>query len=81
MSFDNNISCDYDFGRRLEWLAELMTLYPKKLVRKLQWEALKYYPLASQPGIRGWMTLRVAFMAADIANKEIYEEIDNASYY
>lgn len=64
-----NVSYDFDWGRRLRWLAELMTKNPDKAVRKLQWEALKYYPLASKEGIRGWMTMRIAFLAADILNK------------
>ena len=62
------MSIDSDFHKRLELLADLMEVSPNKKVKTLQWEALKYYPLGGKEAIRNWMTMRVAFLAADIAN-------------
>lgn len=60
---------DVDFHARLELLADLMKRSPNKRMKKLQWEALKYYPLYFTASIRHWMSARVASMAADILNK------------
>lgn len=64
------MSIDADFSPRLNWLSELMVQDPDKSVRKLQWEALKYYPLSCTEGIRTWMTMRIAFLAADILTRK-----------
>jgi hypothetical protein len=63
------MSVDVDYHKRLTWLAELMLIDPKKPVKKLQKEALKYYPLSSKEAIRNWMSWKTAFAACDIANK------------
>jgi hypothetical protein len=60
------MSVDADWHKRLNWLADLMIQDPDKMVRKLQWEALKYYPLHYKECIRGWMKMRIAFLAADL---------------
>lgn len=60
--------CDFDFSARLDLLADLMLKSPNKLVRKLQWESLKYYPVQSRELVRMWMTQRIAFKAAEKAN-------------
>jgi hypothetical protein len=65
---------DYERGTRLAWLCELMEHSPNKPVRKLQWEALKYYPVASKELIRDWMKLKTAFQAADIMNRKQFPE-------
>lgn len=71
------MSIDADFNLRLNCLADLMIVDPDKFVRRLQWEALKYYPLSSKEGIRGWMTVRIAFLASDLLTKR--EENETSS--
>jgi hypothetical protein len=44
-------------------------------MKKLQREALKYYPLQSTEAIRYWMSWRVGMKAADIANQRMLENI------
>lgn len=63
------MSVDTDYHERLTWLAELMVIDPKKSVKKLQREALKYYPLFHKEAVRHWMSWRTAFAAADLANE------------
>jgi len=63
------MSIDTDYHNRLDWLAELMLLNPKSRVKRLQREALKYYPLSSKEAIRNWMSWRTAFDAAEVANR------------
>jgi hypothetical protein len=63
------MSIDTDYHNRLDWLAELMLQNPKSRVRRLQREALKYYPLSSKEAIRNWMSWRTAFAAAELANR------------
>ena len=76
MAYDDNVSCDYERGHRLELLADLMECERnhKKPVRKLQWEALKYYPLHSTELIRDWLKIKTGFVAADVANKRQFPE-------
>lgn len=61
---------DTAYLARMEFLVELMQLCPKKPMRKLQWEALKYYPLYYKANVRRWMSWRTAFRAADMLNKK-----------
>jgi len=70
---------DYDFNTRLALLAELMERNPEKRMKNLQREALKYYPLDGNESIRHWMSTRVAFLAADIANKTLMEDLNDES--
>ena len=70
------MTVDTEFHRRLELLAELMIASPNKRMKSLQWEALKYYPLYHRECIRSWMTMRIAFLAADIANKPLLTELN-----
>ena len=65
------MACDYEFRTRLEFLADLMEIGPDKPMRKLQREALKYYPVSSQELTRFWLSRRVAFLAADIVNARL----------
>jgi hypothetical protein len=72
------MAIDADYGKRLKLLAELMDQDPKKPVRELQAECLKYYPLASVEAQRNWLSMKTAFAAAKIklfeidkANKEL----------
>ncbi len=67
---------DYDYGTRLRLLAELMEASPDKKVRDLQREALKYYPIYSTESIRHWMSIRTAFLAADISVRKILTEFE-----
>lgn len=68
------MSIDADFHKRLELLADLMEQDPNKKMRKLQREALKYYPLHYKECIRGWMKIRIGFLAADICNNRMLQE-------
>ena len=63
--------CDYDYGTRLRLLADLMHRSPNKPVRKLQREALKYYPLSGKEAIRNWMKIATAFDAAEVLNRRL----------
>lgn len=67
---------DVDWGKRMDLLVELMQLEPHKPMKKLQREALKYYPLYRDECIRAWMSWHVACKAADRLNKKegIYNE-------
>jgi hypothetical protein len=69
------MSCDTDRHVRLELLAELMLANPARRIKRLQREALKFYPLGSKEAIRHWMSWRTAFAAADIANDKFMSEI------
>jgi len=60
---------DCDWGRRMETLVELMQLCPHKSMKKLQREAMKYYPLYYTESKRAWMSVKTSFHAADILNK------------
>ncbi len=60
---------DCDWGRRMDMLVVLMQQNPKKKMKKLQAEALKYYPLYYNSSIRNWMSWRTANIAADHQNK------------
>ena len=64
------MSIDADYGSRIHLLMDLMVQDPNKPVRKLQWEALKYFPIASKEGIRKWMLLATAFRASDMLNQK-----------
>lgn len=66
---------DTAFHNRVELLLELMELRPNKSMKKLQWEALKFYPLHYKASIRYWMSWKIAAYAADIKNKRegLYE--------
>jgi hypothetical protein len=63
------MSIDTDYHNRLDWLAELMLQNPKSRVRRLQKEALNYYPLGSKEAIRNWMSWRTAFAAAEVIDR------------
>ena len=63
------MSVDVDYHKRLDWLAELMLLSPKKKVRDLQAEALKYYPLESTEAQRHWLSIETSFKAAGRATE------------
>jgi hypothetical protein len=65
---------DTAYHDRLKLLAELMVLSPNKPMRKLQREALKYYPVDSKELQRHLLGISYAFKAADIANKELYND-------
>lgn len=67
------MAVDSDWHRRLHLLAELMVDNPTSNMKRLQREALKYYPLASTEAIRNWMSWYTAFAAADIANAPLME--------
>lgn len=69
------MSVDVDYQKRLDWLADLVLQNPKKRIRDLQRESLKYYPLGSQEAVRNWMSMKTAFAAADLANKKAGLEI------
>ena len=78
------MSIDTDYHNRLDLVAELMLQNPKRNVRRLLRESLKYYPLGSKEAIRNWMSWRTAFAAAEVANRMegletslIKEDIDN----
>lgn len=68
------VGYDYEFGARVALLAELMKISPNKKVRDLQRTALKFYPLQSKEAIRNWMSVRIAFIAADILTKRYCDE-------
>ena len=61
---------DADYNKRMELLVSLMRLDPHKSMKKLQREALKYYPLYYNNFIRLWMSSKTAGRAAEILNKE-----------
>jgi len=61
---------DCDWGKRMVLLVELMQREPDKSMKKLQREAMKYYPLYYTQSIRAWMSWRIAFIAADKLNKQ-----------
>jgi len=61
---------DVDHAKRMELLVSLMRLEPDKSMKKLQREALKYYPLYYNNSIRMWMGSNIAMKAAEILNKE-----------
>ena len=61
---------DVDHAKRMELLVSLMRLEPDKSMKKLQREALKYYPLYYNNSIRMWMGSYIAMKAAEILNKE-----------
>jgi len=60
---------DCDWNKRMNILTELMQLKPDGKMKKLQREALKYYPLYYTESIRAWMSFRIAFIAAERLNK------------
>ena len=66
---------DTDFLNRIELLIDLMQKEPRKPMKKLQWEALKFYPLHYTASIRHWMSWKIAAYAADILNQRegLYE--------
>lgn len=68
---------DTAFLDRIELLLELMQIEPDKPMKKLQWEALKYYPLYYTANIRRWMSWKTASYAADLANKRegLYDQL------
>lgn len=68
---------DSAYGQRMELLVELMQISPNKPMKKLQWEALKFYPLYYKESIRWWMGWRIAARAADILNKRegLYDQL------
>jgi hypothetical protein len=70
------MTIDTDYSKRMELLTQLMNLNPHKPIKKLQREALKYYPLHYKESIRMWMGWRVAAQAADILNQQqgIYDD-------
>ena len=65
-----NTITDVDWGKRMELLLDLMHRSPHTKMRKLQWEALKYYPLYYVSSIRNWMSTAIAFKAADLLNEQ-----------
>lgn len=67
------MSIDVDYHRRLELLAELMIQNPHRRMKKLQREALKYYPLYYKENIRHWMGFRTAFRASDLIDEYGWE--------
>lgn len=71
------MTCDVDYGSRLKLLSELMETDPDKPVKKLQREALKYYPLFNPHAIKHWLSYKVAFEAAEILNKNLLERLKN----
>lgn len=60
---------DCDWGRRMNLLVELMQLSPNKRMKKLQREALKYYPLYYTESIRNWMSYKIGLHAAERLNR------------
>ena len=62
---------DADYHRRAEFLATLMKQNPNTKMRKLQKEALRMYPVQSKELQRHLLSIRYAFYAADILNKEL----------
>jgi len=62
-------SYDYNYLKRLKYLAELMIDFPKHKVRKLQKSALREYPTGYREVYRHCMSYNFANMAAQLANK------------
>lgn len=56
---------DLDYWPRLELLYELAQVSPNKPMRKLQFEALKYYPLKHKENKRAWLSIKTAFKCFD----------------
>jgi len=52
---------DLDYLERMRLLYELTQKSPKKSMRKLQREALKYYPLYHKENQRAWLSIKTAF--------------------
>ena len=52
---------DLDYLARMKLLYELTQKSPKKPMRKLQREALKYYPLYYKENQRAWLSTKTAF--------------------
>lgn len=69
------ISYDLGYHDRFNLLCELMRLYPNSKMRKLQKEALRYYPLTSIEGQRQWLSMATAWKAADRLNEELLGEL------
>ncbi len=65
---------DVHYYDRLALLAELMVTNGDRLMRDLQRETLKYYPLQGREAIRKWMSKDTAFAAACIANATLIEQ-------
>lgn len=61
---------DCDWNKRMTLLVELMQLRPDKPMKKLQREAMKYYPLHYTASQRLWLSYKTAMHAADILNKK-----------
>lgn len=62
------MSFDTDYTRRLYLFAELLQRFPHRKTRKLQREALKYYPLYYTESVRRWMSSKIAKKAQYIAD-------------
>ena len=52
---------DYDYWPRLQLLYQLTQKSPDRPMRKLQREALKYYPLYYKETQRAWLSTKTAF--------------------
>jgi hypothetical protein len=66
---------DSAWGERMALLVELMQLSPHKPMKKLQWEAMKYFPLYYTESQRSWMSSKTALKAAErlIKQEDLHE--------
>ena len=76
MAFNDNVGYDFDYGKRLEWLADLMEKFPGKKMRQLQKEAMHLYPIESVEGQRNWLSIDTGFKAAEICTARTFKEIE-----
>jgi hypothetical protein len=76
------VGIDAGWHNRMELLIELMQLSPRKPMRKLQREALKYYPLYYTETQRKWMSFWTAQEAAHRLNERegLYDYTDRELY-
>ena len=64
------MSIDADRHQRLLLLRDLAIASPNKSMKKLQREALKYYPLGGKEMIRNWMSYKTAEAAVALITED-----------